>query len=141
MGEDTRRVVVDHLEVGDEGRASVDTLEEVVRQQRILGHTAVEGRDEGVHVVETLAGVDAFVEEILVHVGDGGGVRVDARVAGVGAGKQRSRRAGHRHAHPRLQDAVALRYAAEPPVDVRTIQWMRDDADELFGGVSGETGV
>jgi hypothetical protein len=88
MREDTRRVVVDHFNVGDKRRARVDALEEVMRQQGIFGHTAVEGRRECVHVIETLAGVNTFIKEILVHIRDGGGVRVDARVARVGAGEQ-----------------------------------------------------
>ena len=127
--EDARRIVVDDLDVGDEGRARVEALEEVVRQQRVLRHAALERRDERVDVVEALAGEDAFVEEILVDVRDGGRVRIHAGVAGVGAGEQRSGRARHRDADPRLQNPVALRDAADARVEARTVQRMRDDAD------------
>ena len=73
--EDARRVVVHDLDVGDERRARVEPLEQIVRQQRVLRHAALERRRERVDVVEPLAGEDALVEEILVDVGDGGRVR------------------------------------------------------------------
>ena len=42
--EHARRIVVDDLDVGDERGARVEALEQVVRQQRVLGHAAVERR-------------------------------------------------------------------------------------------------
>ena len=111
--EDARRIVVDDLDVGDEGRPRIEALEEVVRQQRVLRHAPFERRHERIDVVEALAGEDAFVEEILVDVGDRGRVRVDAGMAGVGPGEQRPRRARHRDADSRLQNPVALGDAAD----------------------------
>ena len=67
--EHARRIVVDDLDVGDERRARVEPFEEVVRQQRVLGHAPLERGRERVDVVEALAGEDAFAEEILVDVG------------------------------------------------------------------------
>ena len=58
VGENARGVVVHHLDVGDEGRAGVQPLEQIVRQERVLGHAPIEGGDEGIHVVEPLAGED-----------------------------------------------------------------------------------
>ena len=43
VGEDARRVVVDDLDVGDEGRARVEALEEVVGEERVLGDAFGEG--------------------------------------------------------------------------------------------------
>src|SRR5205814_9508893 len=43
--EHARGIVIDHLEVGDERRARVESLEEIVRQQGILGHAVLESRD------------------------------------------------------------------------------------------------
>jgi hypothetical protein len=83
MREDARRIVIDDLDVGDEGRTGIEALEEVVRQQGILRHAPVERRRERVDVVEPLAGKDAFVEEILVDVRDRRRVRVHAGMAGV----------------------------------------------------------
>ena len=127
--EDARRIVVDDLDVGDEGRPRIEALEQIVRQQRVLRHAALERRDERVDVVEALAGEDAFVEEILVDVRDGRRVRIDAGVAGVGPREQRSGGARHRDADARLQNPVALGDAADARVEARTVQRMRDDAD------------
>ena len=102
------RVVVHDFGVGDERGARVQAFEQVVRQQRVFRHAALERGHERVDVVEALAGEDAFAEEILIHVRHRGGVRIDAGVAGVGAREQRPGRAGHRHADARLQDAVAF---------------------------------
>jgi hypothetical protein len=44
VGEEARGIVVHDLEVGDEGRARVFALEEVVGQERVLGHAPLEAR-------------------------------------------------------------------------------------------------
>ena len=139
--EDARRVVVDDLDVGDESRARVEPLEEVVGQERVLGHAAVERGHEGVHVVEPLAGEDAFGEEVLVRVGDRGGVGVDARVPGVEPREERARGARHRHAHPGLQDRVALRDTAETRVEPGPVERVGGDADQLLRGVARQARV
>ena len=84
-----------------------------MREQRVLRHASFERGHERVDVVEALAGEDALVEEILVDVRDGGGVRVDAGMAGVSPGEERSGRTGHGHADARLQNAVAFGDAAD----------------------------
>ena len=141
VGEDARRVIVHDLDVGDEGGARVEPLEEVVREQGVLGHASLEGRDERVHVVEPLAGEDPLGEEVLVGVGDRGRVGVDAGVPGVEPGEQRAGGARHRHAHAGLEDAVALGDAADPRVEVRLVQRMGRDADQLLRGVARQAGV
>ena len=57
-------------------------LEQVVAEQRVLGHAAGERRLERVDVVDALADVAALVEEVLIDVGHGGRVRIEADVAG-----------------------------------------------------------
>ena len=83
VGEDAGRIVVHHLDVGHQRRASVEPLEQIVREQRVLRHAALERRRERIDVVQAFAGENAFVEEILIDVRDGSGVGVDAGVAGV----------------------------------------------------------
>ncbi len=112
VSEDARRIVVDHLDVGDESRARVQPLEEVVREESVLGNAPLEGGDEGIHVVEPLAGEDPLGEEVLVRVGDRGRVGVDAGVPGVEPREERAGGARHGHAHPGLEDPVALGDAA-----------------------------
>ena len=73
-----RRKLLDDLDVGDESGPREDPLEEVVTEQGVLGDPAGERRFEHVDVVDALAGVRAFPEQILIHVGDGERVRVQA---------------------------------------------------------------
>ncbi len=141
MREDARRIVIHHFDVRHERGTGVHSLEEIVGQERVLGYAPLEGGHERVHVVEPLAGEAALVEQILVHIRDGGGVGVHAGMAGVGAGEERARRARHRHADAGLQDAVALRHATEPGIDMRTVQRMLHDTDELLRRVPRQTGV
>ncbi len=125
-----RRVVVDELDVRHQRDPRVQPLEQIVREQRVLRHRIFERRGERVDVVQALAGEDAFAEQVLIGVGDGGRVRIDASVAGVEAREQRSRRAHVGHADPRLQDAVAFDDAAGLGIEAGPIQRMGDDADQ-----------
>ncbi len=136
-----RGVVIDDLDIGDQCRAGVEPLEQVVRQQRVLRHAVVERGHERVHVEEPLAGVDALVEEVLIHVRDSRGIRIDPGVPGVDAREARPGRAGARDAHTRLQDAVALGDASLGPVEHGPVQRMPDDADQFLGCVPGQAGV
>ena len=141
MGQDARRIVVHQLDIGDQRRAGVDPLEQVVREQRVLGHPPLERRAEGVDVIEPLAGEDPLAEEILIGVRHRRGVGVDAGMAGVETRKERTGGARHGHADPRLQDAVAFGHAAEVRVDARPVQGMRDDADEGARRLARQAGV
>ena len=122
--EHARRILVDQLDVRDERDARVQSLEQVVRQQRVLRHGVLERGHERVDVVEALAGEDAFAEQILVGVGHGGRVGIDAGVPGVEPREQRAGRAREGDADARLQDAVALGDAAD-----RRVERRRDSAD------------
>ena len=141
VGEDAGRVVVHHLDVGDQGRARVQPLEEVVREESVLRHAPLEGGDEGVHVVEPLAGEDPLGEEVLVRVGDRGRVGVDAGVTGVQAREERAGGARHGHAHPGLEDPVALGDPPETRVEVGLVERVGGDADQLLRGVAGQARV
>ena len=72
-----RGELVEQLDVGHEPGPREDALEQVVAQQRVLGHAVRHRRCERVDVVDPLAGEAALAEQVLVHVGDGGGVGVD----------------------------------------------------------------
>ena len=75
-------VVVDH-DVGGEAGARVAAFDQVVGQQDVLGEPAVRRLFERVNVVDPLARETSFAVEVLVDVGDRGGVRIHARMAGV----------------------------------------------------------
>jgi hypothetical protein len=70
VGQHTRGVLVDQLDVRHERDACIQPLEQVVGEERVLRDRALERRGERIDVVEPLAGEDAFSEEILIRVGD-----------------------------------------------------------------------
>ena len=80
--------VLDDLDVGGETGAGEDALEQIVAEQGRVRHAVGERGLEGIDVVDALAGIGAFAEQILVNVGDGGGIRVDAVHAGEDALEQ-----------------------------------------------------
>ena len=73
--------VLDHLDVGNQTGAGEDSLEQIVAEHGALRNAPVQRRLERVDIVDALAGVGAFAEQVLVHVRHSGGVRIDpARV-------------------------------------------------------------
>ncbi len=73
---------LDHLDIGRKTSACKDAFEQIVAEQCAIGHPAGKRGLEGIDFVDALAGVRAFTDQILVHVGRGGGIRVDAIHAG-----------------------------------------------------------
>lgn len=76
------RKFLDDLDIGDGAGTGEDALEEVVAQERVLGHPPRKGGLERVDVVDALAGIRPLAEEILVEIGAGRSVGVDAAGAG-----------------------------------------------------------
>ena len=79
-----------HLDIGSETGAGKDAFEQIVAEQCRIGYAAGQRGLEGVDFVDALARVRAFADEILVHVGDGSGIRIDAVHAGKHALEQRT---------------------------------------------------
>ena len=63
-----RRIVVKEFEIGDQRGSSVQTLKQIVAQQQILGNSIGESGLECVNVVQALARIDPFSEQVLVDV-------------------------------------------------------------------------
>ena len=104
------RKFLDHLDVGSQSGAGEDALEQIVAEHGVVRHPAGERGLEGIDVVDALAGVGAFAEQVLVDVGDRRRIGIDA------AGRRRTplvQRAvaadRQRRRHARLQDGVAAR--------------------------------
>ena len=74
----TRWKIFKDLDVGDQARASKYALQEVVTENGAFRDTACESGLEGIHVVNTLAAIGALLEQVLIDVGDGRCVGVDA---------------------------------------------------------------
>ena len=73
------RIVVVHHDVGDQPGAGVVALDQVVREQRVLGEAPAGRQLERRHVVDPLAGEAPLAVQVLVDVGDRGGVGIHAR--------------------------------------------------------------
>ena len=70
--------LLEELDIGDESRPRKDSFKQVMTQEGVLRDPSSEGRLERVDIVDPFAGVGTLPEKILINVGDGGGVRVDA---------------------------------------------------------------
>ena len=123
------RVVVDDVDVGAERRPRERPFEEVVAEQRVVRHAPGERPFEGVDVVDALADVAALVEEILIDVGDGGRVRIDADVARKDPREPRAVGADDADRDARLENPVALGHALHRRVEARPVQRVRQRAD------------
>ena len=98
-----RRELVEQLHVGHQAGAGEHTLEQVVAQERVLGHPVRHRGPEGVDVVDPLAREAPLAEQVLVHVRDSGRVGVDAGRARVASLVDRGiLLRGQRRGDPRL---------------------------------------
>ena len=136
------RKLVDHLDIRREARAREDAFEEVVAEQRVVAHPSCHRRLERVDVVDALAGERAFAEQVLVHVGRGRCVGVDARRAGEDLLVPRAVAAERqRRCHARLQDRVAVDDPLPGDVEARRVDRMGHLADQPQRGVARQARV
>ena len=80
IGEVVAGIVVHQVRIGDEAGARIEAFEEIMTQQRVFRHAPGERRLERVHVVDALADVAALVKHVLIEVGHGRRVGIDADV-------------------------------------------------------------
>ena len=90
-------------------------------------------RSNAFDVVHPLAGEAPLAVEVLVDVGDGRGVGIDAGLARLDGGEERAIRAGERDADPRLEDAVAAHDPAERRVVLGAVERVGERADQVAG--------
>ncbi len=134
-----RRELIEQLDVGHETGTGEDPFEQIMAQQRVLGHTVLHGRVECIDVVDPLAREAPLLEEVLVDVGDGGRVWIDPGGPGEDPLEDRSALFGRkRRRDPWLQDAVALGHPARDIVEVRLVERMSDRAHQSSDGASRE---
>jgi len=81
------RIVIEKFDVADQRRARENRFKQIVAQQGLIGNSLANRLLEGIDVVESFAGIDAFVKQVLVNVRRSGGVRIDTGVAGKDPGK------------------------------------------------------
>src|SRR5882757_10246840 len=73
-----RGILFDDLDVGNQPGTREGPFEKIVTQQRVLGNAVFESRLEEIHIVDSLSGVRPFAKEVLVHIGHGKGVWIQA---------------------------------------------------------------
>src|SRR5439155_26423189 len=100
------REVVEQLDIGHQTAARVGALNEIVAEDVVFRKRLPDRRLGGIDVVNPLAGVRAAAEQILVDVGNGGRIRIEADRAREEAREQRTGGGHQAEADERLQDAV-----------------------------------
>ena len=133
---------LDDLDIGGQAGAGENALEQIVAEKRRVRHPPGERGLESVDVVDALAGIGALAEEVLVDVGDGGGIGIDAAHAGEDALEERTLAADRqRRRDSRLQDGIAFHDPAGCGVEARPIERMRHLADQPAHGVARQPRV
>ncbi len=144
VGGVARRRLLDHLHVRQQPGAGVAAFEQVVAEHPVGRQPLAERALEGVDVVDALADERALAEHVLVDVGDGARVGVDAGVAAVQPGVARAPARRQAGADARLQDAVALGHhvgAARVGGEARPVERVRHRRHELRRGVARQLRV
>ena len=80
--------LLDDLDIGGETSAGEDTFEQIVAEKRRIRYPAAESGLERINVVDALADIGAFAEQVLVNVRDGTGIGVNPALAGEGSLEQ-----------------------------------------------------
>ena len=136
------RKLLDDFDVRREAGASEDALEQVVAEQRRIGHAPGQRGLERIDVIDALASVGALAEQVLIDVGYRRCVRIDAAVAGIDALEQRALMTGRqRRRDARLQDAVTLNDAARLGIEARPVERVRELADQAAHRIARQFGV
>ena len=126
------RIILDHLHVADQSAARIAAFEQVMAEDGVFRDTVLQRRLEGVDVVKPLAGESAFSQQILIGIGHGEDIRVDAAIDREDALEERRLvTGGERGRDARLQNAVAAHDLAGFLVDDRAVQRMAELACEV----------
>jgi hypothetical protein len=137
-----RGELVEQLDVGHQAGAGEHAFEQVVAEQRVVGHAACHRGLEGVEVVDALARVAPLPEQVLVDVRYREGVRVDS-----GGSRERPLEdrcvvlGRERRGDARLEDPVAPRHPPDPRIEGRLVERVGDRPDEARHGAPGKPGV
>src|SRR6516162_7571615 len=106
VGAVVRGIVVDQLDVAHQSSARIRALDQVVAEQCIPREAMLQHPVQGVDLVDAFASEDAFAVEVLINVGDGSRVNVEAGLPGIDAGESRLGRTLHADADTGLKNTV-----------------------------------
>ncbi len=116
--------IVEQVDVRDEAAAGVGALNQIMAQDVVFGERISHGLLKGVYVVNALARERADAEKVLVNIGDGRRIGIEAGGAAEDAREPRLANSCHRQADARLQDPVTGDDAPPFRVKDRPIQRM-----------------
>ena len=136
-----RWVFLVQLHVAQQPGAGVAAFQQIVAEDPVVGKTPAQRPFEGINIVDALADERAFAEQVLVNIGNGARVRIDAELAGAHARIPRPARAGQAYRHPWLKNAVPRHDSLLAFVVARTIEWVRHGAYKLPGRIARQLGV
>src|SRR5208283_6008580 len=120
-----RRIFLVQLYIAQQSRPYVASFHKVMAQDPVLGKAPVECPLERIDIIYPLTNERAFVKEILINVGDGARIRVDARLTPEQVRVPRRVRALQTHGDEWLKDAVPFRDTLFLLVVPRTIERVR----------------
>ena len=129
-----RRILFEQDDVCYQPDTPVDSFDQVVTEQRIFRHPSRQAALERVQIVDALANVNPFAEQILVGVGHGPGVWIQADVPGKDAGEAGDVSAGRSDFDARLQQGIPGDNGATARVELGAIQRMRERGDKPVPG-------
>ena len=75
-----RWVTVEQFDIGEECRARITSLDQVVAEERILRKTVMQRRPHCNRVVDAFSGENPLAEQVHVDIGDCGGVGIDTDI-------------------------------------------------------------
>ncbi len=131
IGRVGRGIVLKQKYIAHQAGPGVASFKQIMAEDSVLREFTVNRLAEYVHIINSLADERALREDILINIGDGVGIGIDAGLAREKSCESRSAGAGNADADPRLEDAVSFGHAAELLVVKRAVQRVGEGAGEL----------
>ena len=129
------------MDVADQAGSRVAAFEQVVAEDLVFGEALLHRDGEGIDVVDPFADERAFVEHVLIDVGDRARVRVNSRLTGAELYEQRWTLLFQADRDAWLQDAIALGDDFSLLINLSTIENVRERSDKLPCGIAREQRV
>jgi len=94
------RIIFKQYNIGHQSTTSLHAFKQIVAEQSIVRDTILQTLLERGQIIDALAYVVAFVEQVLVNIGYRARVQIDDRIAGIYARENRSICGGWSHLDP-----------------------------------------
>ncbi|MCY1371698.1 hypothetical protein D9M69_588530 [compost metagenome] len=74
------RIIFNDFDITDQRCAGIAAFEQVVAEKRVLWNAIFQRNFKGVDIVKTLTGEGAFTQKILIGIGNGKDIRINAAI-------------------------------------------------------------